>query len=557
MSKFLALTKVLMKNGGNTFWENNKLKGKYSKMISMIIFGLLIFGSVAISFGVVINEMYDALYKIGQQGLIIGFSLPLACLLIFCFGIFYVMNVFYFSMDVENLLPMPLKPSQILGAKFAVSLVYEYFTEAMFLAPMFIIYGVKSSSGILYYIYSIIVFLTLPIIPLIIASIINMIMMRFTNIGKNKDRFKLIGGVLALFLGLGINMFMQKISSKAMKPEMLQEMLEKGDNSIINIYTKVFPSIKPAINGLINNSNLNGFINIMLFIIISIVSIVIFIVLGEKLYFKGVIGISESESKRKKLTEKEFNKSISQNSILKAYVFKELKLLFRTPIYFINCILMNFLWPVFLIIPMLMESESKSIFKDISTRTQNMELWGVIFAGAVALSIFITSTNGITSTAISREGKNLFFTKFIPVDYKKQIEAKILSGAIMGSIGTVMILIVGIIIFKIPNLLLFLILVGSLFGILFNSFTGIIIDLKFPKLNWDNEQKAVKQNFNVVINMIIGVLIAGLLVFIELKFQFSIQIIFAVTLIVFLALDIFLYYIISTKGVRILEEIEG
>ncbi len=148
----------------------------------------------------------------GQEAVILGFGLSVVSVVIFFFGIFYAMGIFYFSMDVENLLPLPFKPWHIMGAKFAVVLIYEYLTELIFFVPTLIAYGIKSSGGILYYIYGVIIFLLLPIVPLVIASIINMIIMRFTNIAKNKDRFRLFGGIIAMGFGVGINIYIQKFT---------------------------------------------------------------------------------------------------------------------------------------------------------------------------------------------------------------------------------------------------------------------------------------------------------------------------------------------------------
>ncbi|HEY5589063.1 MAG TPA: hypothetical protein VIK86_08920, partial [Candidatus Paceibacterota bacterium] len=183
MSKFIALTKVLLKTG-----TQSGSSKKNKKQIKGIMLGLLLIIALtpmAIGFGKFIASAYDGLHAMGQEAVILGFGLSVVCVVIFFFGIFYAMGIFYFSMDVENLLPLPFKPWHIMGAKFAVVLIYEYLTELIFFLPTIITFGIKSSGGALYYIYGVIIFLLLPIVPLVIASVINMIIMRFTNIAKN------------------------------------------------------------------------------------------------------------------------------------------------------------------------------------------------------------------------------------------------------------------------------------------------------------------------------------------------------------------------------------
>jgi len=46
---------------------------------------------------------------------------------------------------------------------------------------------------------------------------------------------------------------------------------------------------------------------------------------------------------------------------------------------------------------------------------------------------------------------------------------------------------------------------------------GILMDILWPKLNWDTEQKAVKQNFNSVIHMFLGFALTALSIFLGIK----------------------------------------
>jgi len=44
---------------------------------------------------------YESLLNIGQQGVMLSLGLTVSAFVIFFFGIFYVLNTFYFSNDVE------------------------------------------------------------------------------------------------------------------------------------------------------------------------------------------------------------------------------------------------------------------------------------------------------------------------------------------------------------------------------------------------------------------------------------------------------------------------
>ena len=245
MNKTLILTRILLKNGSDSIKNGNKRKlNRYT-----LIFIIILVSCIPLILGIIklVSILFDTLKSINQQGVIIAISLPVVVIIIFFFGIAYIINTFYFSTDIENLLPLPLKSTEILGAKFATVLVYEYITEAVILIPVFSVYGIKNSETLIFYLYSIIIFLILPIIPLVAASIIDMIIMRFTNLAKNKDVFRILGGIFAMSIAIFINIFAQRFVTDITNQAKLMEILNQGNNSLISVTSSFFPSTRTAI----------------------------------------------------------------------------------------------------------------------------------------------------------------------------------------------------------------------------------------------------------------------------------------------------------------------
>lgn len=558
MSNYIALTKVLLKNSLSSFsakkskgWMNSNVKN-IALMVIIIVSMLPLVGGIA----AMVWGSYGVFKALGQEGLILAAGLLSVGMIVLFFGVFYVMNVFYFSKDVETLLPLPLRPSTIMAAKFTVTLLYEYLTELVVLAPILVAFGVASHAGIVYYLYALLAFLTMPIIPLIYAGILNMLIMRFTNIGKNRDQLRMIGGVIAVFLAVFGNMKIQSIASRASDPEQLKTMLLSGNNSLINTVSGVFPTNKFLTLGLINSGSLNGLVNVLIYIAISALLITLYLSLGEQLYFKGLIGISETKSKRKKLTTEQFEKSVVKTSIVQSYTMKELKLLFRTPVYFINCVLFNFLWPVILIIPMVAQSqngEQLDQFKSmISAGTYN----GMVLAIFFAALLFASGTNGITATAISREGTNIFVNKFIPVSYTEQIMGKVMSGVVLGMAALASLLIAAVIIFGLSPVMIVLVIVTGILAVLFTSFVGILIDLNYPKLYWDNEQKAVKQNINLMVSILLSVVACAIVVVPAIILKLNVWLVFLGIMLVFGFANLVLYGLVKSAGEHLFDKIE-
>jgi ABC-2 type transport system permease protein len=104
-----------------------------------------------------------------------------------------------------------------------------------------------------------------------------------------------------------------------------------------------------------------------------------------------------------------------------------------------------------------------------------------------------------------------------------------------------------------------LILATAWLPVLLTSLTGIIIDLYNPKLDWDNEQKAVKQNMNVLYNMAAGVIPAVLTIAAKAALP-GLSSLIATTILltaVYGLLCLFLFKLLFTLGVKRFCRLEG
>ncbi|WP_270474918.1 putative ABC transporter permease subunit [Clostridium cochlearium] len=552
MSRFISLTKVFIKTNLGIYNKEDK-----KKAIVLVILLALGFMPLLKSLSASTSNIYDILKQINEESIILYMGIAATSLAIFIFAIFHVMNTFYFSMDIENLIPLPLRSYEIIGSKLILIIIYEYITEIIFLLPVLIQYGIKINAGLVYYIYGAIIFLINPIVPTILCTILIMVIMRFSNLGKNKDRFKMISGVVALSIGIGINLFIQSITSRNQSKDQIENMIMTIKGKYVGVLSKIFPTTKSGVYSLIEHNNFKGFIYICLFLIITLLFLVAFIYIGEKLYLKGVVGISETTSTRKAIEDADLHRYTKKRSVITSYVLKEIKVLLRTPIYFMNCILMNFLWPVFFIAPIAMQGELSEITYEVNAILQDID--GIKFVVIIAFSVvlFITATNGIAASSISREGQNLYFNKFVPLDVKNMFMAKIVTAVIIEFVSISFILLIISLIIKVPLIVIISILIITIPAMFFSSLMGLIIDLYYPKLNWDNEQKAVKQNFNIIGNMALNTILAVITATLFIKLNLNLITTILLIVAIYTLINILMYIFLKNKGVAIFNNIEN
>lgn len=496
MHKYLSLTRVLLKNSIGMLSD-----GKSSRKLNAFLYVVLILCMIPLSF--VLYMMYDAsiqqLMQLHQEGAVLAMGFYISALITFLFSIFLIPSIFYFSKDSETLLAFPLPPQTILSAKFSVCLVYEYAFTFVVCLPLFLAYASNMDVAWSYVPFALVIFLTLPMYPLILSSIITMLLMRFVPFFKNRDRFNMIAGVLSIVLAFGFS-FIMNSNSMSDDPSAMLMILIQGNNSLISLFSKIFPSIPFASNALIYGDILQIFV----YLLITTAALAVLVLASKWLYFKGAIGFSETKSQRRVLSAKDYQK-VRQHSKVRTYLIKELRLLLRTPAYALNCISMVLIIPIMLLV-IYVSADIKTLLEelpDLSYYLDDMLPCAII--SALAFGFLFSNINLISATAISREGSHLSFMKYIPMPLHQQLLAKVLSGILFSLIS--MLATVICLYFIFPILPTSWYLLGALFSIptiILGNYIALFLDILRPKLVWEQEAAAVKQNVAGVLSVLAG-----------------------------------------------------
>ena len=534
MSKTLMLFKTMFKSedimelgAGRT---GGKIKGIFKVLGLMLV--LLLAG---ISFTPIIIELYKPLQSLGMADLLLRLLLFGASMLVLFFAFFYIMSVFYFSSDIENYLYLPIKPGSIVLSKFFVVMFYEIITTFVLFYPSIVAFGYMDGQNFGFYIKALVAIILLPIVPLVIMAILCMILMRFSKLFRNKDRFTMVSTLIAIGAALSVNGLMQRLGTTidGSLPALVQ-----SSGPLFNVLSIIFPTVT-----LMNQALVGGLKDLVIYLpltlLISGVAIFLFYQVGNVLFIDGAKGLTESGMRRKELSTKEWSTSTKANHAVLAIAGKELKLLLRTPVYFLNCILLSLILPLFIIFPMLLSGSINEILAELKILNLD-EIRGLIppdliVIAIVAVMVFYSGLNLISATAISREGSNFSFMKYIPVPYRTQLLAKMLPAFLVQFIGLSIILIPLSILVQPPLYSIGLgLILGGLFSLLMNLLM-ISIDVMKPVLNWTSEQRAVKQNFNGVISSMLSIAFAAVPVLLFFFVKIDAKLLFGGMFIILLA----------------------
>lgn len=458
--------------------------------------------------------LYDIIRQMGQQSYFLLAGFLGSQMMVFLFGLLYVMSKYYFSNDLNHLLPLPIKPSYILTSKFITITVNEYLTSLPIFLPFIIIYGIKGREGLVYWVYSLFAAIFLPIIPLVLSSIVIMIMMKYTNIKGKKDLLRTIGSILFIVIMIGGQLQIQKITQNALvQGDDFLFNLARDANLLVKKLGLAFPPSMWGALALANYDKFMGLTNILLYCGVSITSFAFMVLLSEKIFFDGLIGNIEVSASKGRGKKKDLDKATSATKPYLALAKKEIKMLFKTPIYLMNSVGGVIIIPIILAMSMVTGDESMKPLMDILNK--NIE---IVSLGAIGMIGFMAIINSVGSTTFSREGSNFWIQRTLPIRAEDQIYGRVLASLFIQFIG--IIILIGSLSFLVRlnaiNILL-IFAIGLLASIPMTEI-GMTIDILRPMLVWTNPQQAMKQNLNVLIGMGVGTLYGGAL-FLLLKFM--------------------------------------
>ena len=415
-----------------------------------------------------------------------------------------------------------------------------YFMESLLLLIPLLMYGILIQKTIMYFIGAIISLAIFPILFTLIIGIITIILMQLSKI-INKDLLQLI---ILFGLIMLLSLFVTKNIGGIINQENIINIKEITINDKLNKINNNFIIINPIINLLINNNFKIILINFIKLILLNIFAFIIFIFIGTKLYLKELLIILDNKSNIKKINKKyKFKK---ENKI-KKYIKKDIKNMIKSPTFFIQNILQYIFIAIFFIIilniffPIIVQQiNADNMIEKMGL--EEFKLQATLISVAIIQILFVFSNLSIT--AISREGKNAIFMKYIPISLYKQIKIKALPQII---INTIIILAIIIDVYfqqiNIPFIYLLSVFITSMLINIINSYLLVLVDLNKPNLNWTNQESITKNSGNKLYQYVMTIFIFLILnyllkIFKDNNYLFSMIIINLLFLIILILLKI-------------------
>ncbi|MDO5718777.1 MAG: hypothetical protein Q4P34_07325 [Tissierellia bacterium] len=467
--------------------------------------------------------------------------------MIIIFGIAPLISQLYFSKDIEILLRLPVSTNSIFAAKILSLSLNSLILMIVFILPMLIKFGRSTNQNPIFYLKSLIGIFAITLITMSLMTFLIVLIMRFINQFSNiKNILQTIGMFIIIFLSFGIQFI---LNNKNLGLNDLQEIVEK----ILSIIYRFFPYVKLLVMSILSDSLQMRIIYFVSLIVLSSIVFILVIKLGNKSLLKGILA-NKIITKRK---YKNLDKSYKEKPVAIEIAKKDAIDIFKTPIYFFNIASTGLVLPLILLISNIANGVSIDMimnFKLPFNLTFYDEIIFFIVAGFY-LSFILTASGQSALTSITREGKNIWLMKSLPISAKDQINGRLICsyGFCLLSNAPTFILIVFILKPGFFSVLSYLI--GLTISSVFTSGVGLLADTINPKLVWDNPHKAIKQNLNIFIVMVMILLYMAAQIFILYKLYFILKFEFLnIVFIGILLIHIFLAIYLRKINLRIFKK---
>lgn len=485
----------------------------------MLFVAVLVFAQMSLYAWVV----SDFLVKMNALDVLVIAGVGLSMLICLFMSIYKASGYLFAFRDFDMLLSLPVSKGAILTSKLFMILATNVGLSVLIGFPYLMVYGIKTSAGAVHYIVSLLLLILSGLLPVTIGALLSLVLGKVSSRSRHTNLFLIIGSFVILILFM-VGVF----SLNSLTPSNIENLVD-----FIGKANAVFYPFGLFTAALVHRN----IASILIFAGITTVVFVIFVWLFAR-SFKEINAKMQEKYKVSayKMTE------LQVQTIPVALFKKELSFYFSSYIYVINTGFGAIMMPLITVLLIFSRSKLAGIFTVLPLKVSP----DLLVTLAMVFCVSLTCT---TSPSISLEGKNLWIIKSLPLKVMDIFKSKIrlnlvVTAPIMAVCATVLAPVFGL------TVLDYLLTVAVGLGYcIFIAVTGLIINLHFPKLEWNAQVAVVKQSASVIIAVAAGFLSILLPIAVFALLQPDSQILFqTLWLAAVSAVDIAAYGYLKGKG---------
>lgn len=507
MNAYRLLMRLQLLNGLAGFRRGSWRKENGKLDVARIVTTLFVLAAFAVMAGMVIwleVTLFSALEMLHQPTLLPGLALFAATVMTLILGLFATLTTLYMGKDLPWLATLPVPQTAVLAMKWTNVYAGEAVINLGLVAPAAILYGLHIHADILYYVRALTIMLATPLLPLALTTLLSSLLARITGLTRHRELTMMLGSLALVAVVWGTEFtLLPHIPDDADAMYIARLLLES--DGLINLLLNAIPPVRWAVDGLQGD-----WLRWALYLAVSLGVMALVLLAAGRGYLDVCLRQSEQSTKRRAVKTKDGD--WRQRSPLAALFHREWSELVKNPVYAMNTFSGVIVFPVMMLAMYLSVSSSDETADFLSGLAGLMG--GVsgldkmlIFAGCMAFPLFI---NNAASTAVSREGGRLMLSRMLPLPTRTLLTAKLLTGLAVCGCSILSACVVLGVVFRQEILWILLALPLPAMLAYASSAVSLTIDAIRPRLNWTDENQALKQNFNTAIAMLFSTLMIAL-----------------------------------------------
>lgn len=465
-----------------------------------MLFGIILF-VVLMFLGYLVISTYG-LIMLGAGEIVPGMLIFLASAIVLGFSTFKTGGTLFRSNGYQVIVAMPIKTSAMVIGRFVRLYVDSLIEATAIMLPGLTIYMLLMSPGPVFALYALLTVFLVPFIPLSVAVLLGVLVSGISSRMKHRAIWEAVLSIVFVFVIFGA------LSGLSRKSAGFN--LEEIKNAVYTFKGAIDKAYPPAAM-LGEGMKMQDFTPLGWVFLISVA--VFFVVLGITVKcFHGICRKLQSGvgSKKHRLEAIDLKK-VQPKAAFRALVARDAARYFASGAYISNTIM----GPIMAVAAAvgLFVADTEKLTEQINF---SVNIWQAV---PLLIGAFFCTTTPL-ATSISMEGKEWWILKTLPLTNKMILDSKLAFNLLLYApfYGVVQVLLMikskGGVIEAVWSILLMALVIICL------CMFSLTMNLKFPKMEWDNEVMVIKQSASAglsIIGMFVMILLGGVVLILPIS----------------------------------------
>lgn len=504
MNKSLLLFKTLYRNATAPTPAEKDGKKKISKSLAAI----LSMSPLVIMIAIMMAFLALSLKSIVDLSALLTSVLFATQMLVLFLSMASMFSTLYDAKDTPFLQTLPIKPTGVFFAKFALVYVNSLKLAAIVFLPIAYVVTITfnvANHSMFYGAYPLILFVALcaPVLPLFVAVLFSMPVAWLGSYFKGKSTLRSVITILFyVILMCAYMVVVYYMNTTGFGQEGDVEISQGALASLYGVARAIYPD--KVLVDFCYGINAGKNFGISAACIVGMIVVMLILALA----FYKRINIRKNETAAQTVANK---MTLKQDNVVMSLVKKDFKSIIRNSSLAMTSFANTLMAPIFIVVMYFITGFKSE--KGEAMNSLTLEMMGIGFVVMYSM-IFLAGANLIASLAYTREGKTFFAMKSLPIKPIDSIKSKVLLATIVPAVIMIPIMLIALLLYKIDIVSTLFIGIDSMLMVVGINCLNVLFDMKKGNQHWEDVSElrnASRGNYYQILSAFLAIVPAAAL----------------------------------------------